>query len=348
MHTLLRMAGLAKNIIGSNLLYPRFPYRVTFILTYKCNLKCQMCMIWKRDGYPELSLLEIERFFKKSNYFNWVNVSGGEIFLRDDIVEIFKTIFFNCKELVLFDFPTNGFLTNRIVDSVERMLCIKDLPPRIFITVSLDGPEDLHDKLRGTKGSWRKAVETFNKLKRIKYKRLNVFFGMTISSQNMATIDATIAILKHYIPGISYRDLHVNLSHYSEHYYQNEKSTAEDIKDAEICMASFMKKRGLALNPVAYLEKRYQGLVSEFIRTNKTPLPCKALSSSCFIDPRGEIFPCSIMNSPLGNIKDFDYDLIKLWLSPLACNLRKTIHDGLCPQCWTPCEAYQTILGNLL
>lgn len=342
-----RIYSLAKNILKSNFNLQKYPYRLTFILTYKCNLKCQMCNIWQKNGESELNLSEIESFFKKFSDFNWINISGGEIFLREDILEIIDVFTSKCKNLYLLDFPTNGFLTERIVNSVKKILNLQNIPPRIFITVSLDGPELMHDEIRGVKGSWSRAIETFNRLRQIKDRRLKVFFGMTISYKNVAEIENTIKAVKQYLPKINHCDFHVNILHHSEHYYQNDKSKIADNSDLIRYWIAFIKKRGLTLNPVAYLERSYQCLAEKYIKNNKVPLPCKALRSSCFIDPSGYVFPCSIMNVNLGNLKEFDFDIEKLWASKKSDDVRKLISSGSCPQCWTPCEAYQTILGNL-
>jgi len=77
-------------------------------------------------------------------------------------------------------------------------------------------------------------------------------------------------------------------------------------------------------------------------------LPCKALSVSCFIDPYGTIYPCTIFNKKLGNLRQANYNLKKIWNSKKSAEVRKLIKENKCPGCWTPCEAYQTILGNLI
>lgn len=342
-----KLYSLAKNIIASNFVCLKFPYKLTFIVTYRCNLNCQMCKIWQRRAYPELSLSEIEKFFEKSNRFNWVNISGGEIFLRDDLVDIVKIISSSCRSLYMLDFPTNGFLPERIADDVGRIMKIKGLPRRIFVTVSLDGPQELHNKLRGHPDSWNNALKTFHKLRKMNDRRLNVFFGMTISSSNVDKVDETIDTLRREIPKMSYRDLHINLLHHSPHYYQNDSLGMADNDSLKRQLSVSLKKRMFAFMPVEYLERRYQKLAKKFIDTGNSPLPCKAMCSSCFIDPKGEVFPCSVMGKNIGNIKDYGYDLSTLWASEEGCDLRKGIEEGRCPQCWTPCEAYQTILGNL-
>ena len=42
-------------------------------------------------------------------------------------------------------------------------------PNKFVITVSLDGPKDLNDQLRGVKGDFDKVIETVTRLRRINY-----------------------------------------------------------------------------------------------------------------------------------------------------------------------------------
>ena len=48
----------------------------------------------------------------------------------------------------------------------------------------------------------------------------------------------------------------------------------------------------------------------------------------------------------IGNIKDYDFDLKKMLSDGEAVKVRDEISKGICPHCWTPCEAYQTIIAN--
>jgi radical SAM protein with 4Fe4S-binding SPASM domain len=101
------------------------------------------------------------------------------------------------------------------------------------------------------------------------------------------------------------------------------------------------------LDPVSFLEKQYMKRVGKYLETKKTPIRCQALRSSCFLDPTGNVYPCTLYDRLIGNIRDWDYDLLALWNSAAAQLLQKEIWDFNCPQCWTPCEAYQSILGSL-
>jgi radical SAM protein with 4Fe4S-binding SPASM domain len=75
---------------------------------------------------------------------------------------------------------------------------------------------------------------------------------------------------------------------------------------------------------------------------------CHALRSSCFIDPWGTVFPCISYSRPLGRLRDTGMALDPIWRKAATAGVQREIWSGDCPQCWTACEAYQTILGNVL
>ena len=94
-----------------------------------------------------------------------MRLTGGEPFLRKDYVEIVKLFNKNLPNLYILTTPTNGLLSNLIFRKVREILNF--FPKRYVITVSLDGPEKIHDKIRGIKCSWKLATSTFQKLKQL-------------------------------------------------------------------------------------------------------------------------------------------------------------------------------------
>ena len=68
-------------------------YKVTFILTYRCNLRCKICKIWETSPEKEeIKLDAIERIFKCLNGFNWIDLTDGEITLREDLTEVVRVL----------------------------------------------------------------------------------------------------------------------------------------------------------------------------------------------------------------------------------------------------------------
>ena len=198
------------------------------------------------------------------------------------------------------------------------------------------------------KGSWEKSVRTFARLREMRSGRFEAYLGMTLTPRNFDKIQETLEAVRGRIPNITADELHVNVAHQSEHYYENTGMASLSQRDIEESLHWYRAHRRRRLHPVAFVERVYQSRIGGFLATGRTPMPCKALSASCFIDPTGVVYPCSMDNLPLANLRDHDYDLRRIWNLPHVVRVRENIEKGHCAQCWTPCEAYQTILGNLI
>ncbi len=341
--------SLFNKIFCSNLNLLKFPYKLNFAVTYKCNSRCRICNIWQKKPENELTLDEIKKIFENADFFSWVSLTGGEPFLREDIVNIARILKDKCSDLYLLNIPTNGFLSEKIYERVKEILSLRI--PKCIVTVSLDGPENVHEKIRGIPGGWRKSVETYKRLRELSGKNFDVFFEFTLCPWNTGKFRDTYNAVRKEIPEILPVDFHVNVFHTSEHFYsninlENEKKFKDNlaIEIGNLCDA----KKIVSMNPAVMLPDLYLKLARRYAETGKTPLPCKALLSSCFIDPLGNVFPCTIYNKNLGNLRSFDYELKKILTRNETEKTKEIIKKLKCPNCWTPCEAYPMILGNLL
>lgn len=309
-----------------------------------------MCSIWKKDQlHDELTAQEIGQFLKRFHNLSWLNLTGGEIFLRDDLPNIFGLIKESCKGLFLLNFGTNGSQPELIYETVRDALLLGF--PKVLVTVSLDGPEAIHDRIRGVAGSWRKAIDTYSRLRTLKGGNFDLFFGYTLQEANAGVFTATLKTANDVLGGLTSNDFHLNIVHRSGHFYDNTASLGQGASQtlwAELQTIMNMRHKGY-MNPVSFLESRYQGLAKRYLSGGNglTPVPCEALSASLFMDPSGNVFPCTIYNRPLGNIRQFDYDIEGIWRTEERLHARRSIKAGECPGCWTPCEAYQSILANL-
>jgi MoaA/NifB/PqqE/SkfB family radical SAM enzyme len=342
---MLRYTNLASNILKSNYRRLAFPYKLTFVTTYWCNYKCKTCNIWHRKPKDELRLAEINRFFERSNRFNWIDFTGGEVWLRKDFPEIVEAALDNCKDLVLVHFPTNGYFTDRIVAGVERILQRK--PRKLIVTVSIDGDEKVNDEVRGKQGGWKRQIETYKRLHTMT--GVEVVLGMTLSSFNVDEYDRAFAAAKTECPWLTPRDYHINIAHESHHYYGNAGTPALRGKTEKLAqqLRRYRLARGISKSIVDYLEHQYLRNAENYLQNGKTPMRCHALRSSVFIDSWGDVYPCGMYDAKIASLRDFGYDLSAVWNLPRTSTLQQEIWEYKCPQCWTPCEAYQTILGNL-
>jgi len=347
---LLPQINLGKKIILSNFNSLKFPFKLTFAITYKCQSRCKHCGIWEKKSKNELKLEEIEEFAKKSSFFSWFNLTGGEPFLREDIVDIVNIFLENSKDFYLLNLTTNGLATDLIHGKIEEILSLNI--PKMVTVVSLDGPKKINDNIRGVPGSYDEAIQTYQLLREISkdHKNFQTFLGYTITSLNLGKIKNTVSSVKELIPEIKPKDFHFNLFHASKHYYRNVgNNPLLDYKERMIRdLETIERMKGNSFNPIQFLEERYIKLAKKFVENDKTPLSCKVIQTSCFIDPQGNVFPCTIYDKKLGNIRDFRYDLKELLKLDSVERVKKEIRELKCPNCWTPCEAYQMIVSNWL
>ena len=339
---LFRLAG---DIVRANLGASTLPYKVTLVATYHCNFRCEMCNIWQKKSVDEMTPAEVGAFFAASPQFSWVHLTGGELFMRRDLDALVEAIVEHDRGLYLLNFPTTGWFGDRTVALVERVL--RRRVGRLMVTISIDGPPALHDAMRGLDGSWDRAVDTLRRLRAIRRRNFQVVAGMTLVPRNASAVDDTVASVRRVVPGFDRPDLHLNIGHESAHYFATAGAlAAANGRVVAAIDAHRAHTRGRA-HPVRFLEDRYQALVADYYRGGRSPLPCTALSSSCFIDPYWHVYPCSIWNRPIGNLRDAQFDLARIWQDADTAAARTNVRAGQCPHCWTPCEAYPTILGNL-
>ena len=143
------------------------PVQLTLFLTRRCNSRCRFCFYLSPgsashgdvsgEDLPELSLGEIEKVSASLGSLLWLAFSGGEPFLRQDLVEIAEVFYARNKPCIIL-IPTNGLLPDVIAKNTEEILkrCARST---IAVKLSLDGREDVHDRLRGVPGGFARTME---------------------------------------------------------------------------------------------------------------------------------------------------------------------------------------------
>ena len=140
--------------------YRRISYAV-WEITLKCNLACQHC--GSRAGEArsqELSTLEALNLVQQLAEvgIQEVTLIGGEAFMRPDWLEIAQAI---TEAGMICGMTTGGFGISR--ETAQKM---KDAGIQV-VSVSVDGLEATHDRLRGKTGSWQWAFKTMSHLKQV-------------------------------------------------------------------------------------------------------------------------------------------------------------------------------------
>ena len=342
--------SLIKNIFLAKV--RKTPFKLNFAVTYTCNSECKTCNIWKlykknsKEKNNELTISEIKKIsYALPKTITWISLTGGEPFLREDIVEIIRLLSKNCPSLRLISIPSNGLATQRIVSSVKKIIKIKI--PNIFITFSLDGPPEINNKIKGIENAFERTLETYKKVKKITKNKKNFYIGLetNISKFNINFLESFLQDLTH-----KNNNLIITLAHNS-FLYQNEndpKLLPEGSNDKIKKIIKIITKDLNWFYPHQFIQKRYLYKLPLYLKNQKHQvIPCSALGSSIALSATGEITPCFSWKYNLGNIRDYEYDIMRAWKSKKAELARKIIKNNKCPSCWTPCEAYQSIINHM-
>lgn len=141
--------------------------RLTINVSNICNMNCRYCYAngGKYYGYDKLmdknTVVDTINFVADNfSEVNHVNFFGGEPTLNLPIIRLFCNSFFELySQGIISSLPTFGLTTNGYVISNDLLDLIKEYSFRI--TLSLDGPSEIHDYLRKTKN----GLSTFNAIK---------------------------------------------------------------------------------------------------------------------------------------------------------------------------------------
>ena len=176
-----------------NILSLRDNSNLIFFVTSKCNQKCVNCFYsTSLNKVPDMTLEEIKEKFKALGQIDNILFSGGEPSLRYDLPEIVKHLekHHGVKSITI---PSNGQDFNSLSDIVWRIYT--DTKVKMQLCVSLDGPEYQHDKLRGVKGSYDKAIRSIEALENfagLYYDRVTFNINTVICDENIDCIDKII------------------------------------------------------------------------------------------------------------------------------------------------------------
>ena len=110
--------------------------------------------------------------FKRAKSLLHLTITGGEPFLRKDLTEIISEII-NSSGVPRVSIKSNGFYLERIRNCVPKL--VSKYPNTEFtLSISLDGPKIIHDKVRNFKGAYDKVLETVETMK--EYRKEKNFF----------------------------------------------------------------------------------------------------------------------------------------------------------------------------
>ena len=304
-----------------------------------------MCFNWQNiqqaSERKELTLAEIDKISKHFSRLMELNISGGEPFLRKDLVEILQCFYKN-SHTRLFTIPTNSSNPDRIIEFVEKMITL--MPLGWFrITISLSHLREENDKIRGRNGSFEEMLETSKRLHKLKkkYPQLSTGCSVVLTKFNKDKIFDIFDYIDSNIPCDSYGFLTVRGDPMdkdaSDINYEDSRRLAEYLTEKrknKFSNTSLYNKLFAAVGTVI------ENNVLKTILEKREVVPCLAGRRMIVIGDTGEVTPCEVINtiSPensklnpvMGNLRDYNYDIKNILELPNSKKLIQFIKNSRC------------------
>ena len=333
------------------------PVQLTFFVTRKCNAGCPYCFYLKSarraaggngTKAEELSLEEVRRISSSLGRLLWITFSGGEPFLREDLTEI-SAAFYDRNKPSFMLYPTNGTLPELIQETTERILqhCTRSV---VSVKLSVDGLNGDHDALRRSPGGFEKAVETHRLLAGLldRYPNFELGINTVFLSENQETMDEiidfvdaldprgthTISLVRGDLAAGRYKN--VDLEKYAHAIGRLEAK----LQDGTTATHRFTGGRLKAAQDI--VQRR---LIHQTLRAGKRQIPCYAGRLSLVLTETGDVYPCEILSTRLGNIRDHDHDIGTLLRSGPARDVLGDVSGDQC-FCTHECNFITNILFN--
>lgn len=319
------------------------PMNLTFSVSYRCNSTCKTCNVW-RKRVQDFSLDEYERTFRHLGHTPyWLTFSGGEPFLRHDLIDLILAAYRYCRPGII-NIPTNGILVERVITGVERLA--REAPrAQIVVNLSLDGIGEQHDRIRGVPGNYAKLLQSYDGLRGLHAPNLTIGLHTVISQHNV----------DHFIP----LHQHVRETLRPDSYITEMAEERVELDTIGLDLTPAPEKyAGVVAHLVADIDthpaegvagvaqafrRHYYQIARRTLEEQRQVLPCYAGVASAHIAPNGDVWTCCIRAEPIGNLREAGYDLRQVWGSRQADELRGSIRRGEC-YCPLANAAYSSML----
>jgi MoaA/NifB/PqqE/SkfB family radical SAM enzyme len=318
------------------------PFNLVVSLSYRCNSRCKTCNVWRKSA-EELSTDEWRQVFAKvgkTPYY--LTFSGGEPFLREDIVEIVSTACELCQPAII-TIPTNGLMSRTIPQQVEKILQAAR-GVRVGINISLDGVGHEHDVIRGVEGGYQKALDTYRSLRALEYDNLTLSIHTVVSRFNADRIPKIYGALSKLTPDSYISEIAEERVELGTVGMDITPSLQEYTRVADFLINQIRNGNpsGLARITQAF-RMQYYDLVKRILFEERQVIPCYAGFASGHIAPDGDIWACCTRAESLGNLGRTGYDLAPVWFGERAGAMRRSIAAGEC-HCPMANVAYSNML----
>ena len=297
---------------------------IIYLPTLRCNLTCQHCIV--KHFYKEteeMTCKEVLAKIKESKLISKCHVSicGGEVFLKRDLEDLILGLVNDEEREWFVDITTNGYFCDRIRSVAEKV----EHPERLRFSISIDGIEETHNKIRGNKNAYANVIKS---LEIVSSFGIHAEVNTVMQPDNFNELSAMKEKFSSMGDMVSYTPIPMVI-------FSNREDT-------------FAFKDGEIRNIYPYIRSNVdmKGIASKGRFRLKD---CHASTNNIVIDPVGKVYPCAyrgqlMMDSEdrdlalIGNLREQSIDEIFLG------ERKKKVYDEIvrkCPGCNHNCDLYR-------
>jgi len=300
-------------------------------VTNRCNFRCQHCFI---DFSPkdDLALEHYQRLAGQIGKLFWLDIGGGEPFLRNDLADIVASF---KSEIV--QIPTNGSLQNKIIETVKQLK--KDFKGELTISLSIDGLRERHERIRKAKGNWDQVWCIFEKLRQLGGVKLKI--NTVVNQENYQELIDLMREVRRRNPDfhsiILLRGDPLNPEYKLPPIEELHKLAPRIF---EILESYDYGKGGLTARILRNYHRYLWNLSLETIKQRTQVIPCLASRAHMVMLGNGDVSSCEML-SPIGSIKEKSWN--EIMQSEAFVKQKQDIKDKKC-FCTHNCAMFDSIL----
>ncbi|HKI02510.1 MAG TPA: radical SAM protein [Thermoanaerobaculia bacterium] len=311
--------------------------RLPILILYphsRCNCRCLMCDIWRDRGREEISAADVAGWLAewRSLGVQRVVLSGGEALLHSHLWDLCALL----REAGIgITILTTGLLLAR--DAERLASCCDD------VVVSLDGPREVHDRIRNVPRAFDRLAEGVAAL-RAAGGGVAISGRCTVQRANFRELRATVAAARSLgLDRLSFLAADVSSEAFNRPGGWNPKRASEvalDRDDLPILAAELdalavdCTDGFLAESPAKLRRRLLQHFAALLGEGDFAPVDCNAPWVSAVVEADGTVRPC-FFQPPLGNLRERE-SLGAILNSPKAIAWRQDLDtrtDPVCRRC---------------
>jgi MoaA/NifB/PqqE/SkfB family radical SAM enzyme len=347
----MRLGEYLSNLMGQPLfqfaksVIARQPATSVLFVTNRCNLDCKMCFYTAREQRHELTVEEVRRLAQSMPPQWYVMFTGGEPFIRSDLPEIVAA--FYERGAANLHISTNCTYHDRTVSGIRR-IAAHARDARVIVVTSIDGPPDLHDRIREKPGVFQRTVDTVRTLLALKHAlpNLTVIATFTFSALNQNHWRETIEYLR--------QDLKVDAVNIGlvRGKTKDNATKAYDIEKYRQAVDYLLRTNRreyfpFPLGAFARFKEAEQAETIYRIAKQDPPPHYRCLAGRVFhvITETGDLYPCEMLDHRIGSLRDVNMDFMELVRSAQAKEIARFIDRREC-LCTYECAIGPSLAAN--